>query len=252
MTNMDFTESQNSLSKSVSIDSISDGFSVIPELKWMILFKNSLKKHNHSYSSVIDYTHLLSNLLPTSNFKNSNQYKIVTANSIQSLIIPLVKGGKDENWDIKRISYDHNWIKEHKNALQTAYGKSPFFEYYDYKLFSAFDSRPEYLCELNQKIMNMILPYLGLNHSHFTHSSSFSNDHNYLEPTVIRSNLEISATLNNFEDPTIHAFPTLPTTMNVPEYTQVFDVKFGFQPDVSILDLLFNLGPLSTEYIKNL
>jgi len=252
MTNMDFTESQNSHPKSVSIDSISDGFSVIPEVKWMILFINSMKNYNHSYSSVIDYSLLLSNFLPTSNFKNSNQYKIVTANSIQSLIIPLVKGGKDENWDIKRISYDHNWIKEHKNALQTAYGKSPFFEYYDYKLFSAFDSRPEYLWELNQHIMNMILPYLGLNHFHFKDSKSYSNDLNSWERIEIGSKIEISDSLNHVEDPTINIFPTLPTTMNVPEYTQVFDVKFGFQPEVSILDLLFNLGPLSNEYFKNL
>lgn len=251
MTNIDVTEPHNTNSNSVSIETIYDGFSVIPEVKWMILFISSFKNYIPSDNTVIDLSNHLSNLFTSSNFKNSNQYKIATANSIQSLIIPLVKGGKDEVWNLKRISYDHNWIKEHKNALQTAYGKSPFFEYYDYKLFGILDSRPEYLWELNQKIMNMILPYLGLILTDFNHSTSLTTELNSCERSESHSDLEISASLNYCEDPIIKKLPSLPITMNVPEYTQVFDVKFGFQPDVSILDLLFNLGPLSTEYFKN-
>lgn len=252
MKNIDVTEPHNTNSNRVLIETIYDGFSVIPEVKWMILFISSFKNYNPSDNTVFDLSNYFSNLFTSSQFKNSNQYKIATANSIQSLIIPLVKGSKDDIWKQKRISYDHNWIKEHKNALQTAYGKSPFFEYYDYKLFGILDSRPEYLWELNQKIMNMISPYLGLTITFFTHSNSLSNDINYFEGSKSPSDLEISASLNPINEPIIIPFPHLPISMEIPEYTQVFDVKFGFQPEVSILDLLFNLGPLSTEYFKNL
>ncbi len=217
------------------------GFSVIPQLNWMIYQFLELKSRvisqdtqfsQHSINqtaqkeepSNIDVNHIIVQLLNFSKeftTKHSNHYHISGSNGIQTLTIPLEKGGKDALWQDKRVSYDHNWIKEHKNALQTAYGKSPFFEYYDYKLFQIFDSKPTYLFELNHQILTMILPYLGWS-------------------DILKSNF-------HSENP-----PNLLDSFEIPTYTQVFDVKFGFQPDVCILDLLFNLGPLSNEYFKKL
>ncbi len=223
------------------------GFSVIPQLNWMIYqflelksrvasqnietkLSTQISKSSNSQADQIEnafnikVNNILNHMLNFTNdlsIKHSNHYPISGSNGILAVTIPLEKGGKDALWQDKRISYDHNWIKEHKNALQTAYGKSPFFEYYDYKLFQIFDSKPTFLCELNTQILLMILPYLGWSDILKTNYNS-DNYHN---------------TMESFE---------------IPAYTQVFDTKFGFQPQVCILDLLFNLGPLSNDYFKKL
>jgi len=251
------SEEDNQANKIAYLESITDGFSVIPDLKWMIYFiQNLIIFKQRTFNT--DFSNLLLAESNQSNFKNSNQYKIATANSIQSLTIPLMKGSKDETWKNKRISYDHNWIKEHKNALQTAYGKSPFFEYYDYKLYSAFDSKPEYLWELNQKIMNMMLPYLGFNlselnniHSISTHTDATSINFKQNAQKNTHSNPKIQVNPNQENSTLESSTQPFPASIFIPEYTQVFNVKFGFQSHVSILDLFFNLGPLSNEYFKN-
>jgi hypothetical protein len=176
-----------------------------------------------------------------SHLKHSNQYSIVSANSLQSLIIPLKKSGKDDIFANKEISYDHNWIKEHKNALQTAYGKSPFFEYYDYKLFQIFDKKHPYLWELNLNIMNMIFPYLGWQNNEIIEFQT-----SYMSLISKINSVTSLKYLPNNTSPNIITY-----SKKIPEYAQVFDSKLGFQPSVCILDLLFNLGPLSNEYFKN-
>ena len=39
---------------------------------------------------------------------------------------------------------------------------------------------------------------------------------------------------------------------NLPEYKQVFSEKFSFQGNLSIVDLLFNLGPQCEAYLKKI
>lgn len=149
--------------------------------------------------------------------KKIKGYAIGAPNKTQILQFPtfaLVEGMND-----LRINHGVKWISEHKNALQAAYGNSPFFEFYNYKIYKHFDSKYQTLNELRYNLLTELHKILDLEHS----------------PLL-------------FTDEIINEFPkeTMPF---IPIYPQVFEDKFGFRNDVSILDLIFNLGPMSKEYL---
>lgn len=143
-------------------------------------------------------------------------YCIAGANKIEPLIIPLKQYTSKSKFNSIEINYSPKWIKEHKNALQTAYGKSPFFEFYDYKLFSLYSQENTFLCDFNLKSIQWLLEMFQLNID-VEYSSSLPEENNQIIPST---------------------------------YPQVFESKFGFRPNVSCLDLLFNQGPLSIDYLK--
>jgi hypothetical protein len=113
-----------------------------------------------------------------------------------------------------RINYNENWIRDHKHAWQTAYGKSPFFEYYDYRFWSILDAQPVMLSDLIYPWNQLLFAQLGLN--------SFESTSKEIQQNIIQ----------------------------IKPYPQVFDVKFGFRSEVSGIDLLFNQGPLAKEYLS--
>lgn len=159
------------------------------------------------------------------NFNQSkflNKYNIPGPNQLQTLVVPILAHTKNGLFSEIMIDYSQKWIREHKNALQTAYGKSPFFEYYDYRIFNIFDQEIPDLNTLNITLLRDISKWVGLDHL----------------PLNIHENSENAqfAQINK---------------LNVPEYNQVFHEKFGFRPNVSIVDLLFNQGPLAKSYFEN-
>src|ERR1700753_2852027 len=58
-----------------------------------------------------------------------NRCNILTSNGVQMLVVPVMKSESRLIRDIK-IDYSQNWIQIHLRALQTAYGKAPYFEHY--------------------------------------------------------------------------------------------------------------------------
>jgi hypothetical protein len=160
------------------------------------------------------------------NFNQSkflNKYNIPGPNQLQTLVIPILAHTKNGAYSEILIDYSQKWIREHKNALQTAYGKSPFFEYYDYRIFNIIDQEIPDLNTLNITLLRDICKWIGLEH------------------------LQIQIT-----QPTESTkFYSPSNEINVPEYNQVFHEKFGFRPHVSIIDLLFNQGPLTKSYFEN-
>ena len=144
----------------------------------------------------------------------SNYYWIAGPNSLQKLQIPIQQQSKLEVPNNRKISYNHKWIAEHKNAWKTAYGKSPFYEYYDYRLHQILDSKIETIGELSQTLLNTINPLIG------------------------GKSLEITT-----KNPVVKEL--------VDPYYQVFEDRYGFRQPVSILDLLFNLGPMSSPYLES-
>lgn len=165
------------------------------------------------------------NITLNCNFNQSkflNKYNIPGPNQLQTLVVPILAHTKNGLFSEIMIDYSQKWIREHKNALQTAYGKSPFFEYYDYRIFNIFDQEIPDLNTLNITLLRDISKWVGLDHF----------------PLNIHHNSENAQT-------------TQINTLNVPEYNQVFHEKFGFRPNVSIVDLLFNQGPLAKSYFEN-
>lgn len=152
-----------------------------------------------------------------------NRTIIATANGLQTLSIPLQGGrGSFHLYKDIKISYAENWQTKHIMALKSAYSKSPFFEYYGESFVEILSSKKEHLIDLNLSIYTQILKVLKL-------------DQNY--------------TFVNSEDKKILT-DNIPNEFKIIEsYPQVFRNKFEFQTDLSILDLIFNLGPKSKEYL---
>ncbi len=157
-----------------------------------------------------------------------NRTIIASANGLQSLSIPLL-GGRGANLKMHevQISYTENWVSKHKMALQSAYSKSPYYEYYMPYFTAILDSKIENLSELNLMIFKEIYRILKLEIPYELLES----------PPVLKSQ-------------TIEFIPNVFDTSLIP-YPQVFRYKREFEPDLSILDLLFCLGNRSQEYLKN-
>ena len=166
-----------------------------------------------------------------------NRCIILGANGPLSLVVPVVKG-RDKKIIINelKISYDENWQYNHWRSIFSAYNSSPFFEYYKDELFYFFNKRWKFLLDLNLEIHESICKLLEIENKAIL-TKSFVNNH---ESTYILRDI-ISPKNKTVNDPAFHPA----------EYTQVFSEKFGFVPNLSILDLLFNEGPNSYTLLNS-
>ena len=159
-----------------------------------------------------------------------NRTVILGANGPVSLIVPVVKG-REQKIKIKelRIAYDEDWQRNHWKTICSAYNSSPFFEYYFDEIEIIFRKKSVFLYDLNQLITETILGILEIPVK--------------IKPTDAFE--KIPDGIMNFRErisPKLHRIADDPHFVAKP-YTQVFSEKFGFIPDLSILDLIFNEGP---------
>ncbi|MBK9257775.1 MAG: WbqC family protein [Saprospiraceae bacterium] len=164
-----------------------------------------------------------------------NRYSILTSNGILNLSIPLKKG-KNENMPIKdvRISYDENWSEKHIQTIRSAYGKSPYFEYYFYIISAILKQRMEFLFDLNHHALLQILNLLNWKiEVQFTENFE-RNYYNYTD-------------LRNF-----HSLTNVDIHSEFSPYVQVWSDKFPFYSNLSILDVLFCTGPESSFVLRKL
>ena len=170
-----------------------------------------------------------------------NRCLIATTNGIQALTVPVVR---DESPLIKdiRISDHGNWRHLHWNALQSAYGESPFFDYYQDDIRPFFENRWTYLLDYNEAIRQKmcelldIQPKVSFTEEFTVYSLQFTDDYSALSFADFRE--------------AINPKHPLPDSEFTPKpYYQVYQQKHGFLPNLSILDLLFNMGPESIFYL---
>ena len=195
-----------------SLQSIVDGICGIAEIPLITNSPSSVEQR--VFESNPEASQPIRSLPSFSKLNNPNRYKIAGPNNIQSLTVPITQDDKHNPISQVRINYNENWIKDHKHAWQTAYGKSPFFEYYDYRFWSILDARPVMLSDLLHPWNQLLFVQLGL--------SAVESTSKEIQQNIIQ----------------------------IKPYPQVFDVKFGFRSDVSGIDLLFNQGPLAKEYLS--
>jgi len=168
-----------------------------------------------------------------------NRCELLGGNGPISLVVPVVKGrGPKVLMKDLQISYDTEWQRNHWQTIVSAYNSSPYFEYYQDELQPFFTKHFSFLLDFNQQIHQTICDFFEIeDHSQLT------EDFEKVPPATINLREAISPKNKTQHDP---QFTPLP-------YTQVFEEKFGFIPNLSILDLLFNEGPNAyTFLIKNM
>ncbi|MGA3013521.1 MAG: WbqC family protein [Bacteroidales bacterium] len=161
-----------------------------------------------------------------------NRCNIYGPNGLQKLSIPVVKvnGNHTQTKDI-RISQNIPWKRIHWRSIETAYNNSPFFLYYKDLFIKTFEKQFDFLIDHNTHLLITILEILKIEYG-----IGFS-DHFIKNPEGIIDLQGFSSKKNHH---TSNAFP---------HYTQVFSPIHGFLADLSIIDLIFNLGPEAEDFL---
>ena len=163
-----------------------------------------------------------------------------------SLSLPVEKmtEGKCLMKDV-RISDHNQWRRVHWNALQSAYSESPFFEYYIDDLHPFFEQKYEYLLDFNEAIRQKVCELIDI-HPQVDYTTEYIRDES--DRPISHSSSLISHFID-YRSMISAKHPQADAEFTPKEYWQVFQHKHGFLPNLSILDLLFNMGPESIFYL---
>lgn len=157
-----------------------------------------------------------------------NRMILPGGNGLVSLTIPIV-GGRSVKlpYAAVEIDYSGTWQRDHLRTIETIYGNSPFFYHYQTSLKEIFDQKPQFLVDWNATCFDWIIKKMKLNVTLVQDSAMVSQNLN------IRERIDFYLPSNHDK---IEKGPFI-------KYTQLFEDRIGFKSNVSILDLLFNLGP---------
>ena len=160
-----------------------------------------------------------------------NRTAVYGANGRLLLIIPVKHNGTRTINEIE-VSRRDGWEKIHWKSIKTAYQRSPYFEYYEDQLEQIFNFKTNSLFAFNLNALKIIQKILKTDKGYSLTEEYFRNptEENYREKFSPKKEQEFI----------------------LEEYYQTFTEKFGFQEDLSIIDLLCNKGPESLTYIKNI
>ena len=167
-----------------------------------------------------------------------NRCVIGTANGPMTLSLP-IEGNFGKNGIRELRLSDHgNWQHQHWNSIESAYNSSPFFEFYADDLKPFFEKKPGFLFDFNEEIREKMCELLEIRATS-QKTTTFLPEGEIHDGLVDFRNIIHPKKKMELVDPLFK-----------PEaYYQVFDRKFGFQPNLSILDLLFNMGPEAILYL---
>ena len=157
-----------------------------------------------------------------------NRCLIATTQGVQALTVPVVHDSKSSISDVL-ISDHGNWRHLHWQALQSAYGDSAFFEYYEDDLRPFFkENNWERLVDYNDAICRKVCELLDI------------------QPSIVH---QYSQDCSDFRLVINPKHPLEDSEFMPRKYYQVYQQKHGFLSNLSILDLLFNMGPESIFFL---
>ncbi len=165
-----------------------------------------------------------------------NRCAILGANGPLNLLVPRTKSNVRLPVSKTTIHDETDWKTLHWRSLEAAYRQSPYFEYYEDEMHPFFKKEHTHHYSLAIESMQLVCELLSIDFKpEFTsnYNSEFDgldlrkawNKQNYIEQNPAAS---------------------------YPRYIQVFNDRHEFSPDLSILDLLFCLGPRAVDYLKEL
>lgn len=164
---------------------------------------------------------------------NRNRTYIYSPNGIQLLNIP-VKHSKESHQKTKdiKIETDFDWQKQHFKSLEAAYRSSPFFEFFEDDIRLIFEKKHIFLLDLNFETLAVVTKCLRM-------KLEFDTTSEYFHDIDTTKTMDFRFLINGKKDLSIFE-----------RYTQVFDDKYGFINNLSVLDLLFNEGKYVMDYLK--
>ncbi|MEN8248549.1 MAG: WbqC family protein [Bacteroidota bacterium] len=164
-----------------------------------------------------------------------NRCRILTANGIDELSIPVIGAGQKTSIKEIKIDRSQKWVNRHWRAIQSAYGKAPYFEFYADELRSIFYKKHKFLFDLTLDFLTQCLEFLQ-----YKDPIKFTD--NYYELTDTPQNDLRSLILPKSNT-------KLPISYNQVVYQQVFGSKFV--DNLSVIDLIFSEGPRAGEILKS-
>jgi hypothetical protein len=156
-----------------------------------------------------------------------NRCSVLTTNKVDTLTVPVQ--GYSQNAPTKDIKIDHSqhWIRRHWGCFKSAYGKSPYYEFYADELQAVYLKKPEFLVDLNYELLTICLRLLGIRKDIRYNLSVPQEENKGIIDALSSINDKKNKNLNKYYQPIA--------------YYQTFGNDFV--SNLSIVDLLFNMGP---------
>lgn len=159
-----------------------------------------------------------------------NRTEIYGANGKLKLTLPIVhnKSKSHQKEEEVQIVKTTAWQKQHWKSICSAYRSSPYFEFYEADLISLYKEEVTHLMQFNLDLLNKIMELIEFSMSYKI--------------------VEWKKDTHRRMDDLVNAKKSV--QINFEPYRQVFEEKNGFIPNLSIIDLLFNLGPDTLNYLQ--
>lgn len=158
-----------------------------------------------------------------------NRAQIMTANGVMQLPVHVVNANRPRTPMHKvRIDYSKRWQHQHWIALLSAYRSSPYFDYYAPYFESFYTQRFESLVEYNTALTKTLMRLLGI-------EGELHLSESYVDATEQDCDLRVKNRESLFDSP---------------RYFQLFSDRFPFEPNLSVVDLLFAEGPSAIEFLR--
>jgi hypothetical protein len=149
------------------------------------------------------------------------------------LIVPLVKMTGNNLITEVKIDYSQRWLSNHWRAIQSSYGKAPFFEYYSDELHDVLFTKFDSLFELNSNLLTLCLKWLKCK-TPVRGTSTF-------EKSPEQPIYDLRSTISPKNQHRLYQF------YEAAIYPQVFGNKFV--PNLSLIDLIFCEGPGARDIV---
>lgn len=157
-----------------------------------------------------------------------NRCRILTSQGPLDLSVPVLRASfhKIKTRDTE-IDYSKRWQQIHLRSISSAYRSAPYFQYYFEIFENIISENHKYLIDLNTKLLEALMEIIGIERK-VLFTRSFT----------ARSNSDFRYIIS----------PKKKSDYSAKKYPQVFD-QFGFIPNLSIIDLIFNAGPDTAKYL---